>query len=94
MSAAAVRFIYTHPERRPMKITVNVDCTPEEARTFFGLPDVKPMQAQLLEQLKDRLVKNIQTLDPEALVRNWFAPMSKAFENWQDLFLGKKEPQK
>ena len=26
-----------------MKITVDVDCTPEEARAFLGLPDVKPM---------------------------------------------------
>ena len=30
-----------------MKITVNVDCTPDEARHFFGLPDVKPMQDAL-----------------------------------------------
>ncbi|MFL5376178.1 MAG: DUF6489 family protein, partial [Myxococcales bacterium] len=55
-----------------MKITVNVDCTPEEARTFFGLPDLKPLQAELLGQLKDRLSKNIQALDPETLVRTWF----------------------
>ncbi|WP_420846806.1 DUF6489 family protein [Microvirga tunisiensis] len=27
-----------------MKITMDVECTPEEARAFLGLPDVKPMQ--------------------------------------------------
>ncbi len=27
-----------------MKITVDIDCTPEEARAFFGLPNVQPMQ--------------------------------------------------
>lgn len=27
-----------------MIITINVDCTPEEARAFLGLPDLKPMQ--------------------------------------------------
>ncbi|MFY9972047.1 MAG: DUF6489 family protein, partial [Roseiarcus sp.] len=27
-----------------MKITVDVDCTPLEARQFMGLPDVEPMQ--------------------------------------------------
>ena len=27
-----------------MKITVNVDCTPLEARQFMGLPNVEPMQ--------------------------------------------------
>ena len=28
-----------------MKVTVNVECTPEEARTFLGLPDVQPNPA-------------------------------------------------
>ena len=28
-----------------MKITIEIDCTPDEARQFVGLPDVKPMQA-------------------------------------------------
>jgi hypothetical protein len=27
-----------------MKVTVEVDCTPEEARGFLGLPDVVPIQ--------------------------------------------------
>lgn len=27
-----------------MKFTIEVDYTPEEARHFFGLPEVKPMQ--------------------------------------------------
>jgi len=30
-----------------MKITMNIDCTPDEARAFFGLPDVKPMQEKM-----------------------------------------------
>ncbi len=25
-----------------MKVSVDIDCTPEELRTFFGLPDVQP----------------------------------------------------
>jgi Family of unknown function (DUF6489) len=75
-----------------MKITMNVDCSPEEARAFFGLPDVRPMQQELLQQLKDRLGKSMQAVDPEPIVRSWFAPMGKAFENWQDLVLGKTSP--
>src|ERR1700712_2838966 len=30
-------------ERKPMKVTVDVDCTPEEARRFLGLPDLSPV---------------------------------------------------
>ena len=78
-----------------MKITVDVDCTPEEARTFMGLPDLKPLQAELLDQLKDRLSKNIHALDPEAIARTWFSTPLKAFEQMQELFLSRmKSPDK
>ena len=42
-----------------MRITVDVDCTPEEARAFLGLPDVKPMQEQLMGELQERMAANI-----------------------------------
>ena len=45
-----------------MKITVNVDCTPEEARNFHGLPDVKAMQEQLMQELHERMVSNIRSM--------------------------------
>jgi len=54
-----------------VKITVNIDCTPEEARTFLGLPDVKPMQDVLMKQLEDRMSANIQAMDPENLMKTW-----------------------
>ena len=38
-----------------MKISVDVDCTPDELRGFFGLPDVKPMQEQLLKEVEERM---------------------------------------
>ena len=78
-----------------MKISVNVDCTPDEARAFLGLPDVKPMQAELLQQLQDHLSKNIQAMDPEAMVKTWLSPMVKGFEQWQEVFLSQaKSPRK
>ena len=36
-----------------MKITVDVDCTPEEARRFLGLPDVAPMQEAMMAQMQN-----------------------------------------
>jgi len=35
-----------------MKFTVNVDCTPEEARRFFGLPDADQMNDNMMEGMK------------------------------------------
>ena len=35
-----------------MKVTIEVDCTPLEAREFMGLPDVQPMQTAMMEKLQ------------------------------------------
>jgi hypothetical protein len=39
-----------------VKVTVEVDCTPEEGRRFLGLPDVVPMQQAAMEKLQQRIV--------------------------------------
>ena len=38
-----------------MKVNVEVGCTPEEARAFFGLPDIKPMQDRIMGEIEERL---------------------------------------
>ena len=39
-----------------MKVTIEIDCTPLEARQFFGLPDVQPMQVAILAEMEKRLL--------------------------------------
>ncbi|WP_348657889.1 DUF6489 family protein, partial [uncultured Thalassospira sp.] len=51
-----------------MKVTVNIDCTPEEARTFFGLPDVQPMQKAMMQEIEDRMKANLAAMDPETML--------------------------
>ena len=34
-----------------MKATIEIDCTPDELRATMGLPDVKPLQANLMADL-------------------------------------------
>lgn len=70
-----------------MKITIDVECTPEEARTFLGLPDVQPMQAQLLKELHERLSKNIAAMDPAVMIEQWLPATIKGFEQIQEVFL-------
>ena len=36
-------------KEKPMKVTVDVDCTPEEARRFLGLPDLTPVHQAYVE---------------------------------------------
>jgi len=43
-----------------MKFTINVDCTPEEARRFFGLPDADQINAQMTENMQAWAPQNMQ----------------------------------
>ncbi|MCA8881562.1 MAG: hypothetical protein KDA73_16770 [Rhodobacteraceae bacterium] len=69
-----------------MKITVNIDCTPEEARDFLGLPDVKPMQDTLMKELHDRMSASIRVMEPEEMMRAWLPHTVKGFEQMQAFF--------
>lgn len=61
-----------------MKCTVNIECTPEEARTFFGLPDPQPMQARMLAEMERRMMAELDRFSPEAVLKAWasFTPQS------------------
>jgi len=51
-----------------MKVSIDIDCTPEEARAFLGLPEVAPMQEAVMEKLQQQILKNLASMDPEALM--------------------------
>ena len=54
-----------------MKVTINVDCTPAEAREFIGLPDLRPLQAAWLAEIENRLIADMQKFSPEGIARSW-----------------------
>ena len=55
-----------------MKIKLDIDCTPEEARAFLGLPDVAGIQNEMLEKVRDRMAANLKFADPQEMFRFWF----------------------
>jgi len=69
-----------------MKLNVEVDCTPQEARQFMGLPDVQPMQDAVMDRLQQQMVSNIEKVSPEALMKSWFLN-PKIAEQFQDMFV-------
>lgn len=69
-----------------MKITIDVDCTPDEARAFFGLPDVKPMQEAALAAIQERLEAALAAQDVEALMKAWMPPGIAGIDNLQKAF--------
>lgn len=54
-----------------MKVHVELDMTPEEARTMMGLPDLVPLQNQMLEDMRARMTKAMEAGDMEGLMRAW-----------------------
>ena len=71
-----------------MKVTIDVDCTPEEARAFLGLPAVAPLQAALMEELQKRMLDGLAKMDPETLLKQWLPTGGEGWEQMQKAFWG------
>jgi hypothetical protein len=60
-----------------MRISVDVDCTPEEARRFLGFPDLTPVHDAYVERMKKAVSDGVTPESFAELARNW-GPMSEA----------------
>lgn len=69
-----------------MKISIDIDCTPEEARDFLGLPDVKPMQDALLTEIQTQMMNNVKAMDPETMFKTWLPAQVQGLEQMQKFF--------
>ena len=54
-----------------MKITIDIDCTPLEARQLMGLPDVEPMQKAAMAEIEKRMMIELERYSPESLFKAW-----------------------
>jgi hypothetical protein len=77
-----------------MKIKVDIDCTPEEARTFLGLPDVQPMQKAVMAELSQRLTQAMAAMDPETMLKTWLPASIQGWEQMQKAFWNQMDPSK
>lgn len=69
-----------------MKITVDVDCTPEEARRFMGLPDMTSVHEAYIDKMKKMIDEGVTPDTLETMMRNWM-PMGEAGMNlWRTMF--------
>lgn len=71
-----------------MKISVDVDCTPEEARRFMGLPDLTPVHDAYVEKMQKMIADGLTAEGMLDLVKQW-GPMSEAgMKMWQQMMSG------
>lgn len=74
-----------------MQFKIDVDCTPEEARTFLGLPDLKPIHDRYVQAWLDAMNAGASLEQMEAMFRN-LSPLGdagmKLFNDMMNMGLG------
>lgn len=75
-----------------MKINIEIDCEPAEARAFLGLPDVAPLNDHLVAEMKKRMEANIAGLQPEELMKTWTSFGLQAQDQFRKLMEAAAQP--
>ncbi|HEX8553601.1 MAG TPA: DUF6489 family protein [Sphingomonas sp.] len=60
-----------------MKVNVEIDCTPQEARAMMGLPDLTPLHDRYVAMLGETMEGGVKPEMLEQMMRGW-APMGEA----------------
>lgn len=68
-----------------MKLTINVDCTPAEARAFLGLPNVEPLNDTLVNAVKQRVEQNMELVSPEFYLKQWYSMGGQVTDSFMNL---------
>ena len=71
-----------------MKVTINIDCTPQEARTYMGLPDLTPINEMMVEEMRTQMAANMAKLQPEEMFRSWMSLGGQAQEQFMKMMSG------
>ncbi len=64
-----------------MKVNVEIDMTPEEARRLMGLPDVTPLNDKFVAEMGKRMKAMME--DPESAMKTWVALSGQGIEQFQ-----------
>ncbi len=68
-----------------MNITMNIECSPEEARRFMGLPDMAPIHDIYLDKMREAMSNGMTPELLENIMRTW-SPMGEMGMNaWQKM---------
>ena len=66
-----------------MKMNIQIDMTPKEAREFLGLPDVSKAQERMMAEIEKRMKAAVDLNDPEAMMKAWMPLGGAGFEQFQ-----------
>ena len=69
-----------------MKVKLEIDSTPEELRTFFGLPDISGLHESLLKDLQEKIKNDTANYDPRKIMEPFLPEHLKSMEGMQKSF--------
>lgn len=67
-----------------MKVTIEIDATPQEMRVMLGLPDIEPLQKEVMEKIREKALVAIDANDPTQLMK-LFMPTNDQFKSMESL---------
>ena len=71
-----------------MKVSVDLDLTPEEMRRLFGLPDLSPIQALVVERITRQVEKGLDSNLLAGITRSIITGGVQSWEAYQKLLSG------
>ncbi|MCV6591010.1 MAG: DUF6489 family protein [Marinobacterium sp.] len=71
-----------------MKISIDVEMTPEEFRKVLGLPDMAPLQQEMINQIKEQMEAGTDGYDPLTLFRPYLEGNQHSVDLMQKMLLG------
>lgn len=69
-----------------MKIKFDIDATPQELRSFFGLPDIEPLQQEMLAMIREKMQQGAAGFDPATLMQPFMPAHMQSLEAMQKAF--------
>ena len=69
-----------------MKITVNLETDAQEMREFFGLPNVQPLQDEMLQIVREKMEKGVTGFDALKLMQPMLPAHMQSVETLQKAF--------
>ena len=71
-----------------MKVSVDLDLTPEELRRLFGLPDLTPIQSLVVERITRQVEKGMDSNLFAGITRSIITGGVQSWEAYQKLLSG------
>ncbi|SDW68086.1 DUF6489 family protein [Thiocapsa roseopersicina] len=68
-----------------MKMSFDVEMTPEEMRKLLGLPDVEAFQRQLMDDIRERMVAGTEGYDPIKLFQPYVTGTMASWDMFQKM---------